>query len=72
MLYIIGFGVIALITIRVVQAGVVENPPAFKAMTVLGAVVGLGFLAWLALHAYMHDTELPPVPRTPPSALPKL
>lgn len=72
MLYIVGFGVIALITIRIVQAGAVENPPAFKALTALGAVVGLGFIVWLAMHAYLHDSELPTVPRTPPAALPKL
>jgi len=73
MLYIIGWGVLTLITLRIVQAGLVDRPRAMQVVTAISAVIGLGFVVWLAAHAYLHG-DPPALQKPEPSlgGLPKL
>lgn len=49
MLYVIGWGVFTLITLRIVQASVAQRPKVMLGVTIASVLAGIGFSAWLWL-----------------------
>ncbi len=59
MLYIIGWGIFTLITLRIIQAGVDDHPKLRLVATAAGAIAGLVFIGWLAIHSIADPGQMP-------------
>lgn len=59
MLYIIGWGVFVLITMRIAQAGFEDKPNVHRSLTYVGIALGIIFVGALAVHYLGFSSSLP-------------